>query len=702
MLKQKPSLETKVAAPANARDASQYPTIETLLARARKAKRAGGTTATLYADYQVDDDVAYLTRVRAQRHALRSQQYEGMGPALERQRPQGTSVDDIDVHYGGRSNRVPRDWEAILGDARDEANPRAPHLHGELGDIVERLAYKLDRIDAVGGFWSDLTAERERAARLRHEWTSAHQDKMSALERERRATLSASSGAGNSADRRMWAQGVELRKKAAQESWKAGKPEREEKLAQIESEAPERVKELARKRLEEHATNISGGQAPSRQQMIRARMELAGITLLPEPAPLGGLLPAQDYCVLDRDMPEASRHDALIEHANRLVRKYEVLDTDDARRALGKDDGCACIMFAEEEADDDHYVYIPFFGVSRGKRSAITTDQYMRGLGLPDLGAEKLDDAARARKQRMGKAGQRLMGRFLNLVTFFNQRRALGLKLPAKQAMLSYMQYMEKDWLHDPPWDEAPSESDTPSAVSESSAAIKRPSAEPAAPNALHADIAAIESWNSIQCAEPAAVMAAAQLYYRMADMDLSVPYEGDALVEPDDWSGIGWGKETCGRCAISEVRFAGVLESGARKQVKMLSVLMGDRESKGDEPEETFDTALGDDLRYNSAPKRPAYGPDPRNLDKPPKRDRQWTAMKLFHDLGLAQSSRQPFWMSGGKAPRPVRQPSPDAVPALIARLGLQDLFYDDEVMPMDANSAPPQARAKLRREKT
>jgi len=165
-----------------------------------------------------------------------------------------------------------------------------------------------------------------------------------------------------------------------------------------------------------------------------------------------------------------------------------------------------------------------------------------------------------------------------------------------------------------------------------------------------------------------------------MADMELSVPFEGEHRVPFHDHSGTNWGKETCGRCAISELTFAGVVESGDRKLVRMKSVIM-----RKDDLVNTFKQTLGPELVYNRDHTREAYGRRPEKDDggvgikkeRGEKRDSQYPAMQHFHDLGIAQSSRQPFWLNARKQARPLPVETPGSIPKLIERFELEGIFH-------------------------
>lgn len=173
-----------------------------------------------------------------------------------------------------------------------------------------------------------------------------------------------------------------------------------------------------------------------------------------------------------------------------------------------------------------------------------------------------------------------------------------------------------------------------------------------------------IERWTSIQCAEPAAIMAAAMLYYRLADMELSVPYEGREAITSEEEGAHKLGKHTCGRCAISEISFAGVATNMDRKAVDMFSVTI-----TRDELEKTLGAPdlLHNTSRLPNQGARPAYDPEARQAME--------QAMTGFHQLGVAQSSKQSFWKGPKQDPAPISSGS-TILQALIADLGLASDF--------------------------
>ncbi|MCP3100462.1 C48 family peptidase [Myxococcus sp. K15C18031901] len=562
------------------------------------------------------------------------------------------SHDDMEVDYGRRPDRRPDNWRELLGGAREEPFTRDSHRLsqvGEIGDAMEMLAYKLDALDRVCASWDTIAKDAASYLTLKSTWKKEEEKfhaRLQALERERRQTLNHRTG-GNSKDRRMWASGTQAQKKRVGEELRAARAEFERRLPLERDKLHAQVEKL----IETHGGKLESIQSklPPDRPEVRARMELAGCLLLPHPFPMGGVFPSHEYCVVSRSESESSRYEFLIRHANMLIRKYEFLEEDLVRRVLIPDkDGCICIMFAEEPSQDQqHFIYVPFFGISGGTRTDFTVDQYMKRLGVPPISGERV-----LPEEHLGRGGKRLMDRFFRLFDFFGQRKALGLKTPAKQAMLSYMGFIDKDWVGE---------------------------------DELHQHIHNIESWNSIQCAEPSAVMAAAQLHYRMADMELSVPFEGDHRVPFHDHSGTGWGKETCGRCAISEMTFAGVVASGNRKLVNMKSVIMKKEDLLETQRVHPFKQTLGPELVYNRDRAREAYGKPPDRDDgtsgvkkeRVVKRDAQYPAMQRFHDLGIAQSSQQPFFLNARKQPRPLPVEDPGSIPKLIERFDLGGIFH-------------------------
>lgn len=336
-----------------------------------------------------------------------------------------------------------------------------------------------------------------------------------------------------------------------------------------------------------------GSRNESNAQRVMRHLEPQGILCLPtdpkgQLLALGGILPSEDYMVLPQGLPELARMSRLTAHANALITKYHFLDEDPTRRLARAADGCVCIMFAEEQ-DGRDLIYVPFFGISG--YSQVDAQTYLQHLGVPDPIAADTTPAPAGPHDR-----RRIESRFFALLQHYRERADLGLKVPAKQSILSYMQYLE-----------------TPE---------NRALSGQANPGDLMVNISKIVSWNSIQCAEPAAVMAAAHLYYRMSDMAFSVPFEGR---DHQQKGATPQGKETCGRCAISERCFAGVVSRNRRKMVTVKNM---------HHMQEFRGAVENRKLIYNRSG-RQAY---PNSADMSSVLDR-------MRGLGLAQFSQQAFW---------------------------------------------------------
>jgi hypothetical protein len=625
--------------------------IAEVLANAEAMKASRGLRYALYMDYCIQADVVYLLRMINRRKTLAWQRHDG-GARTRLYSSAAVQVWD-DIATSDMQRREPEDWQKLLD--------------SEIDVVFDMLRYKLRRLEMVHAFWASLVktwnAPRQRVKDKRAEWEEArcqHLQTLAEIQKTYRRGLRHEAG-GTSKDRREVAGQIKERSRGQEkQAFERATQRHLEAIADAErSYAEERplrpteIKKAARRAFEKYTADVHDkvkiARAEDRQRMaMRARLELAGCLLLPFPLPTGGVFPSVDYCAIDRTASASERFELLIQHANGLILKYGFLDSGSRRLLKADNDGCFCIMFAEElHVDELRHVYVPFFGVSGGPRGKLfSRDEYLQRLGVPRVSDRHVDPA-------LGRAGERLVGRFFELFKFYRERQALGLKLPAKQAMLSYMQYLEKSW----------------------------------AGNDLEIAILEIERWNSIQCAEPSAVMAAAQLYYRMADMELSVPFEGTKKVEAHDATGH-WGKETCGRCAISELCFAGVVASGERKQIKMCSVTVRprhqhdaalDQEAIHRSQKRGLDEALDEELVYNLKPTAQAY-PDP-------KRHAQFPALKWHFELGLGQSSSNRFWSNPQKQPRALSTELPGSAAALIKRFGLEQIIYSGNLDDEDEN---------------
>ncbi|WLQ13633.1 hypothetical protein O5O45_28295 [Hahella aquimaris] len=371
---------------------------------------------------------------------------------------------------------------------------------------------------------------------------------------------------------------------------------------------------------------------------IRPKLESKDIMLLPQGAPLAGVFPQKDHLKLSGS-EDISNFDRLVEHANKLLTEYNLTDVPEANdkgnpkdkskndtnnRILPNKTGCVCIMYAKEKNKAGEVTYIPFFGVSGTAKSK---DDMVDQFGLPPLiNNDQLDNTG-SEKTLLGKTMQ---DRFFGVLENKLIRDHLGLKNPSLQATMSAVTYENKI--------DGGREGRVGTWADQNYGSDKQD---------IRKHSSQIESWNSLHCAEPAAVLAAANLYPRMADMDLSIPYEATLS---DQRNVNTFGKHTCGRCAISEVRFAGYAENNARVEVKMYSVLLGNQNTIDNEL--SLKNTLNDSKLLNNKSQdgesRQAYGSKFDDMEK---------TIQLLHDLGIHHSSSSPFAREAGAEPGIVKQ---------------------------------------------
>lgn len=261
---------------------------------------------------------------------------------------------------------------------------------------------------------------------------------------------------------------------------------------------------------------------------IRMFLRSKGMLLLQEGKPLAGLFPSAENLTMKRksemclDMKERysqERFRALIERANHLVRKYGLYEGG----IFNKRPGCICIMYYKEiDQKTGEATYHPVFGVSG----------YMKGEGSVQKGLELLGFSMSG-EELEAFGGMERPERAAWIRRYLAKCDALAIKRPTVQAQLELFQYQKGD--------------------------------------------TSVERWTPVNCAEPAIVMAVAELTSATHEMILSVPFEGflkDGCVRP---------KYTCGRCAISEYAFAAVPSEGSDTlKIGRIKIRMRDHKDRG------------------------------------------------------------------------------------------------------------------------
>ena len=446
------------------------------------------------------------------------------------------------------------------------------------------------------------------------------------------------------------------------------------KLLESDNPSPAAVKKALKQHVNAHRKAYQGEQIG-----IKLGLELAGCVMLPPTKGLAGMFPQRDYVVVDQGASQLQEFEMLTNHANKLVQKYRLLDTDDDQRINPKKLGCICVMFAKEESEDGKKVYVPFFGFSKGPDSGeVNIQQYLHRMGLPEIDL-----------QVSPSNSQLLDGRYQKLKRHFKDLQCVGLKTPSKQAMISYMQFIDDNFQKEIAQlvksvklkNESQLKADYTNQetvrlmreeVKLDAHTLQRINkrAERFANRQLIRDkeeklvsqgeldpmllsLKSIESWNSLQCAEPAAIMAAAQLYYRMADMDLSLPFEGKARIDQqanlDESSETEYlAKETCGRCVVSGVAFGGLANTGHRDNVAMNEVDVTTKESLSEVLNSTLIQNMhGNKLAAGEHHSKQAY------YDPGTKLPAMQSFLKALDNYGLGQMSTGETFRSNDSKPQ-------------------------------------------------
>ena len=316
------------------------------------------------------------------------------------------------------------------------------------------------------------------------------------------------------------------------------------------SKATER-KEMVQERLYE---------GKSRSDMYRYVLEQYRFLLSPENMPIAAVFPQSDW--LELDSPEI---DLEFEHfrakSECLMRKYEITtderygllrgrDKNVTTRGLHKHTGCVCISWLllgtkTLASGGKKYVFTPVLGLSGSKPNAKDREDSLefynriaRHCALPRI--EKLNTAEVISAESESRASvthnstyQLMMERSQELSLDYEIRKILDLRLPSRQAMLSYIVF---DYSHKRVTDTS----------EESVESLEQPDFN-------------VNQWHSFNCAEPAAMTLASSVFCEGRDVTICFPFEGknyspQHLPRP---------KETCEWCALVEVAFRSIGETG-------------------------------------------------------------------------------------------------------------------------------------------
>lgn len=278
---------------------------------------------------------------------------------------------------------------------------------------------------------------------------------------------------------------------------------------------------------------------------LRRYLRGAGFIAAPSYLPPAAVFPRQDW-ILSASLPS---HESLAEEADRLMKKYRLLGSPYAgllydTATSQKKCKCVCISWVQVvSATDNERVFVPVLGMSGGAPDRASTAESVEAMlgacALPPYqsmqgkqGALGFQSAPTTipkpqvanQKVSFNQYYDDIMARANNLALNYRVRELLNLRLPSRQAMLSYLGL---------------------SFFPVKSADLDKLS-EVITPT--HA----VALWHSLNCAEPAALAWITSFFVDGQDVYLCCPYE--AKDDPGAW-GLK-PKETCPWCATVEIAF--------------------------------------------------------------------------------------------------------------------------------------------------
>lgn len=296
---------------------------------------------------------------------------------------------------------------------------------------------------------------------------------------------------------------------------------------------------------------------------LRQYLRGAGFIVAPSYLPPAAVFPREDWIALGFD--DVPHYDELVKQADVLMQKYHVLGTPYAGVLYNTSDpssqtacGCVCVSWvAAMSAVDQERVLVPFLGLSGGapRRTNVAGIEAMLGacalppygsmlythkkstpgLGEFDVAALGTLVASNPVDPVLNNYYDDIMARANNLAINYRVRELLKLRLPSRQAMLSYLGLSffvaSREQL------------DEHATLVEPTPGIAR--------------------WHSLNCAEPAALAWIASFFVDGQDVHLCCPYEG-----MDDPGALGLKpKETCPWCATVEIAYRSLEKVPARAQ---------------------------------------------------------------------------------------------------------------------------------------
>ena len=239
-----------------------------------------------------------------------------------------------------------------------------------------------------------------------------------------------------------------------------------------------------------------------------------GMLLATSDTRLAGIFPKSDQVRIEPgDMDRES--EILLAQSSKLIKNYGLfVGSADGGRKKGlipeARRGCVCIMYLKEGGGKKAATYRPVFGASGmkpyGRKPSGQDDDQIERKSYADMGVPAPEPGTYPEAVKRLEAHR-------------GQQKRLGIKLPAKQAELYYLQYPDYH------------------ANKTGAGGVRM--------------IGMLESWGPSNCAEPAIMTGIYQLYHQPRDIHLSTPFEGD--LGPQDKPLL---KYTCARCAMAEPAF--------------------------------------------------------------------------------------------------------------------------------------------------
>jgi hypothetical protein len=285
---------------------------------------------------------------------------------------------------------------------------------------------------------------------------------------------------------------------------------------------------------------------------LRLYLRGAGFIVAPGYLPPAAVFPHEDWIPLESNGSKPAEELASV--SDDLMKKYQILGTPYAGMLYKSnrptdDSGCVCVSWVmARRVTDDKRVLVPVLGMSGKAPTAKNTAGIEAMLGacaLPPywnqtskmFGFKPLDPVQNSNPEGLGfnQYYDDIMARANNLAINYRVRELLQLRLPSRQAMLSYLGLSFF-------------------AASRDQVATKGTLATPTP---------GVARWHSLNCAEPAALAWISSFFVDGQDVHLCCPYEGS-----DDPGALGLKpKETCPWCATVELAYRSLKKAPEKEQ---------------------------------------------------------------------------------------------------------------------------------------